>query len=201
MFDGVLKRLIDPALRRLGGALAARGVPADAVTAAGLALGLAAAGAIAAGAYPVGLALVVASRLCDGLDGAIARHGEASDLGGYLDIVFDFVFYGAVPLGFAVADPAANALPAALLLFSFYANGASFLAFAVMAEKRGLSGEARGPKSIHFTTGLAEAGETLGAFLLACLFPGLFPPIASVFAGLCLVTCAARIALAVRLFR
>ena len=200
MLDGAARRLIGPGLDRLGAALAQRAISADQVTVAGFALGLAAAAAIATGSYAWGLLLILASRLCDGLDGAVARHTEMTDRGGFLDIVLDFAFYGLVPLAFAVARPEANALAAAVLLFSFYVNGASFLAYAVMAERRGLATTARGEKSLYFTAGLAEATETVIVFLLFCLFPAAFPPIAYVFAGVCLVTAAARIALAVRTF-
>jgi len=201
VLDGAARRLIDPALDRLGGGLAARGISANAVTWAGFALGLAAAAAIAGGRFGLGLLLILASRLCDGLDGAVARHAARTDLGGYLDIVLDFAFYGAVPLAFVLADPAANAVAGAVLLTSFYVNGASFLAFAVMAEKRGMAGSPRGPKSLYFTTGLAEATETIAVFCLFCLFPDWFAVIAYLFAALCFVTAAARIALAMRAFR
>src|SRR5690606_25551677 len=157
VLDGVVRRLAAPALDRMGAALARRSVPADAVTFAGFAVGVAAAGAIALRRYELGLALILLNRLGDGIDGAIARRSGATDRGGFLDIVLDFAFYGAVPLGFVLADPTANAVPGAVLLFAFYANGASFLAFAVMAARRGLATEARGEKSLYFTTGLAEA--------------------------------------------
>ncbi|GGD29851.1 CDP-alcohol phosphatidyltransferase family protein [Aureimonas glaciei] len=201
MFDGRLKARLDPALDALARRLHRAGFGADAVTATGFILGLGAALAIALEVYGLGLGLILVSRLADGLDGALARQTRPTDLGGYLDIVLDFIFYGAIPLGFALADPAANALPAAVLLMSFYANGASFLAFALMAEKRRLVTTARGPKSLYFTTGLAEAGETLLVFVLACLVPAWFGVLAYGFAALCFVTCAARIALAIRVFR
>lgn len=201
MLDGVLKRRIDPLLAGLAQGLSRTGLTANTVTAAGLVVGLAAALAIATGHNGWGLLLILVSRLCDGLDGALARQRTPTDLGGYLDIVFDYVFYGAIPLGFALADPAANALPAAVLLLSFYANGASFLGFAIIAAKRGMSTEARGEKSLYFTTGLAEASETLLVFALACLFPGGFAGLAYGFAALCGVTTASRIAVAIRVFR
>lgn len=56
------------------------------------------------------------SRLCDALDGAVARQGQPTDAGGFLDITLDFLFYASIPLAFAVADPGANALAAAVLL-------------------------------------------------------------------------------------
>ena len=205
MLDGVARRLLAPGLDRLGGWLARNGVSADAVTVSGFALGLAAAGLIAFEHYGYGLALILASRFCDGLDGAVAAHTRRTDRGGYLDIVLDFAFYGAIPLAFVLARPEANALAGAVLLTSFYVNGSSFLAFAVMAEKRRLAadaaGGARGTKSLYFTTGLAEATETIAVFCLFCLFPARFSAIAYVFAALCFLTAGARIALAWRMFR
>jgi phosphatidylglycerophosphate synthase len=137
--------------------------------------------------------VLLASRLCDGLDGAVARVNGKTDFGGFLDIVLDFAVYGIVPLGFVIADPAANAIAGAALIFSFYVNGASFLAFAIMAEKHGMTTDQRGEKSLFFTTGLAEATETIAVFVAACLFPSWFPVLAWVFAAICLYTALSRI--------
>lgn len=200
MLDGAAQRIMGPTLDRFGNALARRGVSANLVTVAGFAIGAAAAGAIAARLFGLGLVLILASRLCDGLDGAVARASEATDRGGFLDIVLDFAFYGMIPLAFVFADPAANAVAGATLLFSFYVNGASFLAYAVMAEKRGLVSSSRGEKSLHFTSGLAEGTETIVVLLLFCLFPESFAGIAYLFAALTLVTAVSRILLAVRVF-
>ena len=200
MIDGWARRRIDPALDTIAATLASAGVGPNPISVAGLALGLTAAGAIAAGWLWTAVGLILVSRLCDGLDGAVAKRVGPTDLGGYLDIVFDFIFYGAVPLGFALLDPTANALPAAILLLAFYANGASFLAFAIVAAKRGLDTAARGPKSFFFTTGLAEAGETLLVFLAACAFPAWFPLLAYGFAALTAYTTLSLIVLAVRTF-
>lgn len=200
MLDGVLKKRIDPPMNRLAAVLCRRGVGANSVTVAGLVLGLAAAVAIAFGSLWMGLALLLLSRLADGLDGAVARQTGPTDLGGYLDIVFDYVFYGAIPLAFAILDPAANGLAAAVLLMSFYANGASFLAFAIMAEKRKLRTEQRGRKSLFFTTGLAEATETIASFVLFCLFPQYFAAIAYVFAAMTTWTFVSRIRLSLKSF-
>jgi phosphatidylglycerophosphate synthase len=200
VLDGLARRLIVPPLDRLGRTLAHRGVKADHVTWTGFALGLLAAAAIAARLYLLGLVLVLLSRLCDGVDGAVARASVKTDRGGFLDIVLDFAFYGAIPLAFAIADPEKNALAAAVLLFAFYANGASFLGYAVMAEKRKLVSEARGSKSLYFTTGLAEATETILVFVLFCLLPPAFPLFAYIFAAMTLVTTCARILLALRTF-
>jgi phosphatidylglycerophosphate synthase len=193
MFDGALRTAIDPFIDRLAARLVKAGATADGTTLTGFALALCAATAIASGWLWLGLMFIFLSRLCDGLDGAIAKQTRASDFGGYLDIVLDFAFYGMIPLAFAIFNPAANAVAAGVLLLSFYINGASFLAFAIIAEKRKLITEARGKKSFFFTTGLAEAGETLAVFAAFCLVPNWFAPIAYLFAAICIWTAFARI--------
>ncbi len=201
MLDGWARKRIDPVLDAGGALLARAGVSADAVTFVAFGVGLLAAAAIAKGWFLAGLALLLASRLGDGLDGAVARVNGRTDRGGYLDIVLDFAFYGAIPLGFVLADPAANAVAGAVLLLSFYVNGSTFLAYAVMAERRKLPGKPRGEKSLFFTAGLAEATETLAVFTAFCLFPGWFPAIAYAFAALSFYTALSRIVLAARTFR
>jgi phosphatidylglycerophosphate synthase len=196
VLDARLRRLIDPPLDRLSAPLAAHGLSANAVTIAGFVIGLGAAAAIAGGAYLLGLGLLLLNRLFDGLDGAVARHRGLTDLGGFLDIVLDFLIYSAVPFAFALADPHANALPAAFLIFSFVGTGSSFLAFAIMAAKRGIASDLRGRKSLYYLGGLTEGAETIGALVLACLWPALFPWIALAFGLLCWLTTATRITVA-----
>ena len=201
MLDGLMRGVIDAPLNQGGRWLAARGATANAVTVFGLALGLAAAALIAVGWSGVIVALVLlVSRLADGLDGAVARARGKTDFGGYLDIVADFAFYGAIPLAFVLRDPA-NGLAGAFLLFSFYVNAATFLGFAILAEPQGLANRSRGEKSLYFTAGLMEGTETILCFLVLALWPGLFAPVAWVFGALCLVTAAARVVLAARTFR
>jgi phosphatidylglycerophosphate synthase len=200
MLDGIMRRVIDPPLDRIGSALARRGITADAMTFMALFAGLAAASAIAGRAEAVALVLLLVSRLFDGLDGAVARASRRTDRGGFIDIVFDFAFYGAIPLAFAIREPA-HALPAAVLLFSFYFNGSSFLAFAAIAAKRGLESRVRGVKSIYFTVGLAEGTETILVFAVMIVRPSWFPVLAYGFAGLTLMSAVSRVALAWAAFR
>jgi phosphatidylglycerophosphate synthase len=200
MLDGWVRTKIDPLLDRAAKLVAAGGISANAVTLAACAVGLAAGAAIAMQWYLGGLILMLVSRVGDGLDGAVAKIAGKTDLGGYLDIVLDFLFYGAIPIGFVLADPTANATAGAVLLFSFYVNGASFLAYAAIAEKRKLATTVRGPKSLFFTTGLAEASETILVFSAFCLWPPWFPAIAYGFAAVTFYTALSRIALAVRTF-
>lgn len=173
--------------------LVAAGVGADAVTLAGFGLGLAGAAAIALGSPLGGLALIALSRLADGLDGAIARLTRPTDRGAFLDIALDFVFYASIPLAFALADPAANALAASVLLAAFFGTGSSFLAFAVIAERRGLASPAYPHKGLYYLGGLTEGTETIACFAAMCLWPAWFATLAFVFAGLCVLTWLARL--------
>jgi phosphatidylglycerophosphate synthase len=202
MLDGAMRRLIDPSLNRAGHWLAARGASADAITLAGLASGLVAAGLIAVG-WPAWWALVplLAGRLFDGLDGAVARASQKTDFGGYFDIFCDFLFYGAVPLAFVLRDPAANGVAGAFLLATFYANAASFLGYAILAAKRRMTTTQQGEKSLYYAVGLLEGTETIVFFVLLCLFPAQFAALALVFGALCLITAVARVVLARRVFR
>lgn len=200
MLDRYARPLIDPPLTLLGRGFARAGIGAASVTLAGMVLGLGAGLAIALGAHLVGCGLLLASRLADGLDGAVARATRPSDFGGFLDIVADFVVYAAVPLGFVLADPAANAVAGALLIAAFYVNAATFLGFAILAAKRGLSTEARGRKSWYHSGGLMEGTETIAFFVVFCVWPGAFVPLASLFAALTLVTAVGRVLMARDLF-
>ncbi len=193
MLDRAAAALIRPAIDRLASFAAGAGLGANQMTLLGFAVGMAAAVLISNGHFLFGAAGILLSRLCDGLDGAIARRTRPTDAGGFLDIALDFVFYAAIPLAFALADPARNALAAALLLAAFCGTMSSFLAFAVIAAKRGMDNLAWPDKSFYFLGGLTEATETLACFIAMCIWPQLFPLLAGIFAAMCLVTTGTRI--------
>ncbi|MDO9197759.1 CDP-alcohol phosphatidyltransferase family protein [Rhodoferax sp.] len=193
MLDRTATALIKPLVTRLARALLRAGLSANQVTIAGFLIGFLAALLIANGAYMTGAAAIFASRLCDALDGALARLTRATDRGGFLDIALDFLFYASIPLAFAFNDPARNALPAAVLLAAFIGTSSSFLAFAVIAAKRGMVSVAYPDKSFFFLGGLTEATETLAFFAAMCVWPAHFIELAYVFAALCGVTVITRI--------
>jgi len=200
MLDAYARRIIDPPLDRIGRDLAAAGISANSITLAGFAVGLLMLPCLALQWYGAALAAILLNRLADGLDGAVARRTRLTDLGGYLDIVCDFIFYAAVPFGFALARPE-NAVPAAFLVFSFAGTGSSFLAFAILAAKRNLATEAQGRKSLYYLGGLTEGTETIILFVAVCLFPAAFPALAWIFGALCWITTVTRILSARRAFR
>ena len=194
MFDHRLRPIIDRPLNAVARRLVRLGIGANQITLIGFGIGMAGAIAIALQQYLLGLILILASRAADGLDGAVARaNGSASDRGGFLDIVLDFLFYSSVPFAFALAAPDQNAVAAAFLIWSFIGTGASFLGYAVIAEKRGISTDARGRKSLFYLGGLTEGAETILFLCLVCLWPQHFAVMAWVFAALAWITTATRI--------
>jgi len=195
VIDANIRRLIDPSLAHAGQRLAAAGISADAVSIGGCLIGLAAALAASAGQFYLALALLIANRIADGLDGAIARATRHTDRGAFLDIALDFLVYAVMPLGFAVWRPETNALPAAFLLASFVANGSAFLAFSILAEKRGMKTTRQGQKSIYYLAGIAEGFETIVFMAAFCLFPSHFPILALIFATLCWISAVCRLVL------
>ncbi|MDC3359168.1 CDP-alcohol phosphatidyltransferase family protein [Pseudomonadales bacterium] len=192
MIDSSIRHRIDPAFNAIGKTLSSMGITANQVTIAGFALGMMALPLLAFEMYYSALFMGTLNRVCDALDGAIARDQGITDVGGYLDIVLDFIFYSAVVFGFILAQPE-QAVYGAFLIFSFIGSGTSFLAYSIFAAKNNLTTEARGIKSIYYLGGLTEGFETIITFILMCLLPAYFWLIAAIFSTLCWISTATRI--------
>ncbi|MAJ34466.1 MAG: CDP-alcohol phosphatidyltransferase [Candidatus Puniceispirillum sp. TMED52] len=199
MLDTRIRSAVEIALLYPARALHRLGVSANVITAVGAIIGLLAFCMICLGFYQLAIVCICLNRLADGLDGAVARLAGATDLGGYLDIVFDFMFYASIPLGFAFADPA-YAQIAAFLIFCFIGTGSSFLAFAIIVAKHDLQMESQQKKSFYYLGGLTEGAETIGFLILICVFPSWFFWLSLGFGCLCLITTATRIFMAVDTF-
>ncbi|WP_404969600.1 CDP-alcohol phosphatidyltransferase family protein [Vibrio campbellii] len=169
------------------------GVTANQTTLFGFALGCFALPVLIAEQYTLALAFILLNRICDGLDGALARIQGITDAGGFLDISLDFLFYSLIPFGFVLANPEQNAVAGAFLIFSFIGTGSSFLAFAIMAGKRGIDNPVYKHKSLYYMSGLTEGTETIGCFVLFCFFPQHFAVIAYIFGAACWFTTFTRI--------
>ncbi|MDR7028667.1 CDP-alcohol phosphatidyltransferase family protein [Rhizobium rosettiformans] len=192
MIDARILPLQKAALQPLAERLSHRGVKADQISLVGFMAGVGAFVALCYGQWLAALLLILANRVLDGLDGAVARIQGPTDRGAYLDIALDMVFYALIPLGFAVAAPDVNALPAAVLIVSFVGTGSSFLAFSAVAAKLGRKAPEFPTKGIYYAGGLAEGFETIAVFVAMCLLPASFPVIAYGFAALCALTTVIR---------
>lgn len=193
MLDRYTLRLIKRPLDQVARILKRLGCSADQISLVAFFIGMGALPALSLCLYWPALLCIVLNRIGDGLDGALARMTKTTDAGRFLDIVLDFIFYSSVALGFAVAEPAANGLAAVFLLFSFVGTGSSFLAFAIMAERRGMERIVYPHKGIYYLTGLAEGTETVVFFVLFCIFPSHFPLLALIFGTICLLTTMTRV--------
>tara|TARA_R110002072_G_scaffold20841_3_gene75140 strand:+ start:11942 stop:12553 length:612 start_codon:yes stop_codon:yes gene_type:complete len=200
MLDSRIRPLIDPGLNFLAGFLERRNVSANQVTWIGFSLGMLVVPTVVIGWFNAALILLLINRLCDGLDGAIARRVGKTDLGGYLDIVLDFIFYSGVVFAFCLAQPE-SALYGAFLIFSFIGTGTTFLAFAIMAEKRQIQTSRQGEKSFFYMAGVAEGFETILVLGLMCLMPAHFWLLALGFGILCWISTLGRMLNAIRVLK
>lgn len=197
MFDARLRKSVDPMIDRLGKTIAATGISANFLTMAGALLVVPLVAALSQHMWWTALVLILVNRLCDGLDGSVARLRGPTLWGGYLDSLCDYLFYVGVPIGFALAAPT-NAVPALLLVASFTLTAVSFLAIAAIAAGRDMG---HASKAFTYTSGLMEGGETIAFFVLMCLFADSFATLAILCAILCLATVMQRAVLAWRLTR
>jgi phosphatidylglycerophosphate synthase len=176
MFDHLLRSLKDRLLARLAQLL--RGVPPNALSVLALLFGLGAAAAAAQGGWRLGLALWLANRVTDGLDGTVARlSGTQSDFGGYLDILLDFVVYAAVPLGFVAQSSDPDVLRwAAVLEASFFVNACSWMYLSAVLEKRASGAQASGElTTVTMPPALIAGFETIVFFSLFFIWPAYVP--------------------------
>jgi len=168
MLDQAIRARLEPTLDRGAGWMSAAGISPHVLTAAGL---------------------------LAGIDGPLARRRGATELGGLLDFVADFVVYSGFVVGVAIAEPGAR-LACVVLLATYLVNNVALLSFSSMIERLGLDmGDER---SLRLTTGLAEGAETIAVYLLFCLLPGASETIAWAFAGVVALTAGQRVANAAR---
>lgn len=203
MFDAPARAALSRPLDRIAAALDRPWITPDRITVAGLALGVAAAASASLAWWWAALALWLASRVADGLDGPLARRrrsqgGEQGHAGGFLDIMADFVSYGAFVVGVGVGW-GGSLLPFLAVLLAYYLNGAAFLAFSSIAERTGHRLD--DGRSLSFLGGIAEGAETIIVHSLWVLVPSFAGQIAWVWAGLVGVGATQRIVAGYRMLR
>ncbi|CAN5138890.1 hypothetical protein BH09GEM1_BH09GEM1_19470 [soil metagenome] len=200
MFDLVLRpvkeRVFAPVTRALG-----QHVSPMALTLAGFAAGVVAAVLVARGGYRAALVLWLINRVLDGLDGSLARaQGSQTDLGGYVDIVMDFVVYAAIPIAFVLASPGLPLAIAALVLIgSFYVNAASWMFLAAILERRDRGARVHGElTSITMPEGVIGGTETIVLYTLFFLLPDHLVALFAAMSALVMLSVGLRLAWAAR---
>ncbi|MEL0625650.1 CDP-alcohol phosphatidyltransferase family protein [Salinibacterium amurskyense] len=214
MLDVQLRRAVSKPLNTMASALDVPWITPDRLTMAGLVIGLSSAALAATQYWALAVVAWLASRVLDGLDGTLARRRlaaasaprstTASEAGGFLDIVADFVVYGATVLGIAIGATTAFAAPwwpFLIVLFAYYINGAAFLAFSSIAERTGRSPSDDDNRSLFFLGRIAEGGETVFIHTLWLVLPFIAWQIAIVWSIVVLVSAAQRMIVGYRLLR
>ena len=147
--------------------------------------------------YFSALIFLTINRLCDGLDGSMARLSTPTPLGGYLDIVSDFIIYSGFVLAFGLSN-SDYATVSIVLLFLYIGTGTTFLAKAAIQsqliniyERTELNEEI--PKSFYFSSGLIEGTETILFMVLCLLLPNFYIYLSILFGILCLITFISRV--------
>lgn len=199
MIDHKIRPLMDPLLTRIGLMFSKLTISANAMTGIGFVFGCLTLLCILMDQAPLGGVFFILNRICDGLDGGIARNQGLTDFGGYLDIISDFIIYPAIPLAFAITNPH-QALAAAFVIFAMAGAMTSFLAFAILCAKNDMETTKRGQKSFYYLGGLCEGFETAVFLGAMCFFPGYFSLLAWIFGVLCCLTTLGRILNTKRIF-
>ena len=192
MLDITIRKLIDPALKSVARLFVKTGISANSITIIGFLFGVLSWVALASNLYYIALGMILLNRFLDGLDGMIAGLTMRTGLGGYLDIVLDFIFYSGVPFFFALGKPEIS-LSASFLIFSFIGTGSSFLAYSAIAAKHGFTNDKFKNKAIYYLGGLTEGTETILLFSFICFVPEKFAEAAWIFGSLCWITTFTRI--------
>lgn len=169
MFDGHWRTNFERGLRPIGIGLRRTGLQADHLTGLGIAMAVASAVAIGAGALRLGFLLLVLTGLCDFLDGALAKASGVTNSrrGAYFDSVTDrltdALLFGGVAWYFATTEP--GLLP----LLPMAVMGAASLVSYQRAKAESLGFDARG--------GLMERAERFIALGFGLLFSEILIPV------------------------
>ena len=191
MFDRSIQRLIQKPLSFLGKFLLKILQP-NQITFIGFFFGILMCFLIFIHSYFLAILFLFLNRLCDGLDGVMARQTSPSPLGAYLDIILDFIIYAAFVLVFSLENEI-NLLTGVFLLFTYICTGTTFLTQAIIQPQLDYSQqqdnvEGEIPKSFIYASGLIEGTETIFFMFLCLIMPKAFPILGFLFSVLCLIT-------------
>ena len=205
MFDRSIQRLTQKPLSILGKFLLKIFKP-NQITIIGFFFGIVMCFLIFIHSYFLAILFLFLNRLCDGLDGVMARQTSPSPLGAYLDIILDFIIYAAFVLVFSLQNEI-NLLTGVFLLFSYICTGTTFLTQAIIQPQLDYSQQDHDdvkdeiPKSFIYASGLIEGSETIFFMFICLILPKAFPILGFLFGILCLITAMARVIIFYKKYR
>ena len=205
MFDRSIQRLTQKPLSILGKFLLKIFKP-NQITIIGFFFGIVMCFLIFIHSYFLAILFLFLNRLCDGLDGVMARQTSPSPLGAYLDVILDFIIYAAFVLVFSLQNEI-NLLTGVFLLFSYICTGTTFLTQAIIQPQLDYSQQDHDdvkdeiPKSFIYASGLIEGSETIFFMFICLILPKAFPILGFLFGILCLITAIARVIIFYKKYR
>ena len=192
MLDQKFNLILKPILTKIAKILIKSGYSSNQITLFGFILGIFCFIFLSFGMIYIALSFFILNRIFDGIDGTIARHTKPTDLGGFYDIISDFLIYALLPFGFILFNND-NFLSMSLLLTSFIGTSSTFLTAAWIVEKNKIQISQLSKKSFYYSEGLIEGTETVFLFILMFIFYDVASIIAWIFAALCFITVVLRI--------
>ncbi|MEI9993421.1 MAG: CDP-alcohol phosphatidyltransferase family protein [Rhizomicrobium sp.] len=183
MLDPVLRRHTDRLIGPAAARLAALHIRADSLTLSAFLFTVLAMWDVGHRSYLLGLGFLVAGRVFDRLDGAVARHVGATRFGAYLDRLLDLTATAGLAFAFALAEPD-RALAAMFLMLALVVRAAAWMP----ADRHG--------GLLAQTGDLVGKSEFFVAFAVACVFPAWFSILAYVIGVACFIAAGGRLAAA-----
>ena len=100
MLDQKFNLILKPILTKIAKILIKCGYSSNQITLFGFILGVFCFIFLSFGMIYIALSFFILNRIFDGIDGTMARHTKPTDLGGFYDIISDFLIYALLPFGF-----------------------------------------------------------------------------------------------------
>jgi phosphatidylglycerophosphate synthase len=191
MLDAPVRRLISSPLDPVAANMARIGFRATTVTLLGFLMGLGGVAFMVTENYPAALLFLALNRICDVLDGMLARVRGPTAIGGFLDATLDILIYALIPFAFALARQQ-DALAATFLLLGFVVAAVPVLGARIFSPQQGWRND------------FVLCGHTENFFVVVLLCVAerwMFTPLAYLYGSLCFLSCGISIVYAMRKLR
>lgn len=174
MIDSKLRKQVQPAFDQMGMLLQKTKVTPNQVTVMAFIIGIVAGSAIGFDFYLEGIMFLWLSGLLDVLDGTLARiQQKSSNIGAYMDLIFDRLVEATVILGFYFSAPE-HTLAYLIFFVGAMFNFTTFIVAGALFQNEG-------NKSMHYDFGIVERTETFIFFTLMLIFKVYIFPILMLF--------------------
>jgi len=191
MLDAPVRKIFASPLDPIAVAMVRVGIRASTITLVGFMMGLGAVAFIVTEQYAGALFFLALNRVCDILDGMLARVRGPTAIGGFLDATLDLVIYAMIPFAFALSRQQ-DALAAIFLLAGFMVAAVPVMATRIFSPQRSWDDD--------FV--LCGHTENFVLVVLLCFAERwTFTPLAYLYGSLCFLSCGISIVTALAKLR